>query len=616
MQISTISPSTFDDGKPVTLTGSGFGASTGQVLIGGVAQNVNTWADDEITFTTVRGSQSLGACRVDVILGNPAEVTVALEAAGWGTEIAEGGTITGPAPLAVWMSARHSTSSQWADESAAFRRMACHWDFGYSLAAQSALGNWPHSGTPRWRYIGGPVTGHVFETPGTYTVRCKVGDGVGAGQAQFTVTVLDPDSEYSGTNTICLTMDGSTSDGPAGCAYQNVSGGWPTFVSNRRYLLKRGQDFSSLGIINVPKGLTQTHFGAFGSGAKPLIHSFDTHEGQPTSDEWYADRVVFSDLEAVSNEVGINMMTRYILMNKITSNKGFACVQGALNYYYGLATAEQKARLKFNRYPFIHECECSMEQPNSANYSIGIFFSGVRGLILGGEFTVNNIMGVTGPIQNVDYHGEHGIRVSSLNEGAIQHVYSHHASPNRLDVKWHSGGGHYENGGEVGREPLGVTPVYCVDALHSFNGTHDLPVNQSRWSILGYAKTSSGTNENHAWSVNFAPQNDTLDITNNPYELCEDMIAEFLNQSVTNVVNYRRAFLASGVNITYRNAIATGDGLAFSTNTQISTIDGGAYVGPYYSDVNTGVVDVDHYNGSSLIAVPSLVDPGKPTGAA
>lgn len=68
--ISTISPSTFDDGKPVTLTGSGFGSSTGQVLIGGVAQNVNTWADDEITFTTVRGSQSLGACRVDVVRGS------------------------------------------------------------------------------------------------------------------------------------------------------------------------------------------------------------------------------------------------------------------------------------------------------------------------------------------------------------------------------------------------------------------------------------------------------------------------------------------------------------------------------------------------------------------
>jgi hypothetical protein len=65
--ISTITPATFDSGRSVTLTGEGFGASQGQVLIGGVAQNVNTWSDTSITFTTVRGSQSLGACRVDVV---------------------------------------------------------------------------------------------------------------------------------------------------------------------------------------------------------------------------------------------------------------------------------------------------------------------------------------------------------------------------------------------------------------------------------------------------------------------------------------------------------------------------------------------------------------------
>lgn len=67
--ISTINPATFDDGRNVTLTGAGFGSSQGSVLIGGVGQNVNTWSDTSITFTTVRGSQSLGACRVDVIAG-------------------------------------------------------------------------------------------------------------------------------------------------------------------------------------------------------------------------------------------------------------------------------------------------------------------------------------------------------------------------------------------------------------------------------------------------------------------------------------------------------------------------------------------------------------------
>jgi hypothetical protein len=70
--ISTITPATFDSGRSVTLTGAGFGASQGSVLIGGQAQSVTAWSDTSITFTTARGSQSLGACRVDVVKGGGA----------------------------------------------------------------------------------------------------------------------------------------------------------------------------------------------------------------------------------------------------------------------------------------------------------------------------------------------------------------------------------------------------------------------------------------------------------------------------------------------------------------------------------------------------------------
>jgi len=73
--ISAITPATFDSGRSVTLSGSGFGASTGSVLIGGVAQNVNTWSDTSITFGAVRGAQSLGACRVDVVGGGGTSYT-------------------------------------------------------------------------------------------------------------------------------------------------------------------------------------------------------------------------------------------------------------------------------------------------------------------------------------------------------------------------------------------------------------------------------------------------------------------------------------------------------------------------------------------------------------
>lgn len=64
--ISSITPATFDSGRSVTLAGSGFGASAGQVFIGGVEQSVTVWSNTSITFTTSRGSQSMGACLVDV----------------------------------------------------------------------------------------------------------------------------------------------------------------------------------------------------------------------------------------------------------------------------------------------------------------------------------------------------------------------------------------------------------------------------------------------------------------------------------------------------------------------------------------------------------------------
>lgn len=75
--ITSITPATFDAGRSVTLSGSGFGTTQGSVLIGGVSQNVTNWAADgtSITFTTVRGSQSLGACRVDVVGGNSTGAT-------------------------------------------------------------------------------------------------------------------------------------------------------------------------------------------------------------------------------------------------------------------------------------------------------------------------------------------------------------------------------------------------------------------------------------------------------------------------------------------------------------------------------------------------------------
>jgi len=101
MNISTISPAKFDTGKSVTLSGTGFGSSQGTVTIGGQAQAVTSWSDEEIVFTSARGAQSMGACRVDVVAASGATGTLIFSDAftsgsptGWTTYGAQnGGTL-------------------------------------------------------------------------------------------------------------------------------------------------------------------------------------------------------------------------------------------------------------------------------------------------------------------------------------------------------------------------------------------------------------------------------------------------------------------------------------------------------------------------------------------
>ena len=91
--ITSITPSTFDSGRSVTLAGSGFGSVQGTVLIGGVSQTVTSWSDTSITFTTSRSSQSMGSCRVNV--QKAATLSGGNAALGWSAaSLADGNTLT------------------------------------------------------------------------------------------------------------------------------------------------------------------------------------------------------------------------------------------------------------------------------------------------------------------------------------------------------------------------------------------------------------------------------------------------------------------------------------------------------------------------------------------
>lgn len=64
LSITSVTPSSFDDGvSGIVIAGSGFGSSQGSstLTIGGQAQTVANWSDTSITFTSVRGSNSMGS---------------------------------------------------------------------------------------------------------------------------------------------------------------------------------------------------------------------------------------------------------------------------------------------------------------------------------------------------------------------------------------------------------------------------------------------------------------------------------------------------------------------------------------------------------------------------
>lgn len=174
---------------------------------------------------------------------------------------------SGTAPLYVHFDATGTTSSvsaiTLAANGGAFRNILHAFDFG-----DSGAGNWTQTGLSRNTHSGGPITAHVFETPGTYTVNVThTHAGTGAKTATpITITVADPNVTFAGTLTICVSNTLESSGGPAGCAYTTSAAVASSLTNNRRYLYKRGQTHT------VPSSnWNGCYIGAYGSGADPII---------------------------------------------------------------------------------------------------------------------------------------------------------------------------------------------------------------------------------------------------------------------------------------------------------------------------------------------------------
>lgn len=160
------------------------------------------------------------------------------------------------APCAVVFDAEGTTDT---DTAYPFADCLFYWDFGDDTGEFWEYG--ARAGTQSKNNDFGPIAGHVYETPGTYTITLTVLNASGGiNTATQSITVTDPDTVFSGLNTVCVSTDAGEdwAGAPAGCdtvISSNISGVFAKLGSGKRFLYKRGQVFSSattsgLNIIN------------------------------------------------------------------------------------------------------------------------------------------------------------------------------------------------------------------------------------------------------------------------------------------------------------------------------------------------------------------------------
>lgn len=196
------------------------------------------------------------------------------------------GRVTGVAPLAVFFDATGTTATA---TTRPFHDLEYQWDFGDKTGVVLNLSP-PFIGTSTWNagsragvssrnVATGPVTAHIFETPGTYTVALSISDGTNMVSNSCTqIVVQDSDVVFASDNTICVGATNIPNQGEGGCPAGANTAKQPNFTAaiskyakkGRRVLFKKGDTFTAATtarITDTGPGIV----GSFGSGALPVI---------------------------------------------------------------------------------------------------------------------------------------------------------------------------------------------------------------------------------------------------------------------------------------------------------------------------------------------------------
>lgn len=228
--------------------------------------------------------------------------------------------LSGTAPLAVHFAAVGTTSDLVADP---YRQLLYTFDYG-----DPASGTWPVSGASRNADVGGPLGAHVFTEPGTYTVRVTAERGAAEAFHEATIVVAAPAATYPGAATVFVSTSGNFAGAPAGAQLLTAM---PTVASNKRYILRRGENF---GALTIPHGVTNTQVVAQeGGGARPAVTTIQIgNVSQPPNSNFPADITVAG--LACSGEITQTSAASRVLIYDISQTGGGTITLGSAIEYY------------------------------------------------------------------------------------------------------------------------------------------------------------------------------------------------------------------------------------------------------------------------------------------
>jgi hypothetical protein len=416
------------------------------------------------------------------------ELEVALEAS----------RVSGVAPLAVFFDASATTTP---NAERPFHDVQYEWRFG-----DETSGTWATTGLSK-NLASGPLAAHVFETPGHYVVTVNATDPAAEVEnRQVEIVVGDPEVEFAGARTVCVSNRGDFAGAPAGArqvtasTLAEVTG---LIATGTRVLLRRGETWSatesSFIQINVAgPGI----LGAFGEGDPPRLEAGDTAaillSGRtPLARDFRIMDIAISGNATTSAGVGFDGTADQILLQRLEVRDvqfGILGPDSILDYW----NANGSPGHTFHDQLAI--VETRVEHTVGGGYNV--YLGAERLMLLGNVFDDSTA-------------AEHVVRTPLLSRAVVSHNHISRAAPDKHVFKLH--GPEYETPG----------------------------IGYHRFTELVLVSHNLFTGGVHAWTVVIGPQNSSSD------ERLRDLVVErnfFLSGPSTQV-----ALVVRAQDVTVRN---------------------------------------------------------------